>query len=217
MLNTLRRKFGILCVGAFVAGGLVSCTPGTDYQKRIVLTAQKTKVRSAISSKYFIPKGADVSVRYAEGSLFYVQKGGKLSLLEKGGRNNQVFVEVKTGVTVTNRGESLRVRLVADAKKAFNGHYTTASVVTSNRHRDIPREVTVSAGEPARFVEEVYLSAPPVVVRERIVHHHYDSHDDEYERRAEEREKRREERRTNTFKEDHGDKLREALRKKFKK
>jgi len=155
----LRSLMMIWGSGVFMGFGLISCTPGTDYRKKIVLPVQQKKIKSAIGSKYFVPKGADVTVRYARDSSFYVQKGAKITLFEKSGENNSIFVEDLKSVTRLKGTQSSAYNsnflIIADAKTAFQtGLYRSPDLMMAA----VPRHTSLSDG--AHYQSQTTSPAP---------------------------------------------------------
>ena len=101
-----------------------SCVSGTDYQKRLVIPVTQNRVESAIRSTYLIPSGADVSVRYAENSVFYVAKGATLRAFEKKAKNSRIIADDQANLILNGESaqSSYTIKNVDDAEHEYNEH-----------------------------------------------------------------------------------------------
>lgn len=102
---------------------LASCSTSRLTEADRVLEPGDHTIRSIIDSDILVPSGSRLHTDYLAGNRIFVQSGGTLSGLGKGGRNSTIFAEEGALVPSLSQKGLVRVVRVDDAEDAFNNRF----------------------------------------------------------------------------------------------
>lgn len=102
---------------------LTSCSSSRLTDADRVFETGDHRIGSVIDSDVLVPADANLSANYLAGSRVFVQSGGSLSGLSKGGQRSTVFAEEGADVSGLSRKGFITFVPVDDAEEAFRNRF----------------------------------------------------------------------------------------------